>query len=67
MLDAKLKGEGITLDEAPEPPATNVVDLMAALRRGLAEDDKRPDKAEPAPKTKAAKPAAPKATRKRVS
>jgi hypothetical protein len=63
MLDAKLKGEGITLDEAPEPAATNVVDLMAALRRSLAEDDKRAAKAEPAPpaKSKTAKPAAPKA------
>src|SRR5271165_305709 len=69
MLDAKLKGEGITLDEAPEPPATNVVDLMAALRRSLAEDDTRAAKAEPSPpaKSKAAKPAAPKAPRKRVS
>jgi DNA end-binding protein Ku len=69
MLDAKLKGEGVTLDEAPEPAATNVVDLMAALRRSLAEDDKRAAGAEPAPaaKSKAAKPAAPKAPRKRVS
>ena len=41
MLDAKLKGEGIEVDAAPEPPATNVVDLMAALRRSIAEDDKR--------------------------
>ncbi len=69
MLDAKLKGEGITLDEAPEPAATNVVDLMAALRRSLAEDDIQAASAEPAPpaKSKAAKPAAPKASRKRAS
>jgi DNA end-binding protein Ku len=69
MLDAKLKGEGITLDEAPEPAATNVVDLMAALRRSLAEDDKQAASAEPVPpaKSKAAKPAAPKASRKRAS
>ena len=67
MLDAKLKGEGITLDEPPEPAATNVVDLMAALRRSLAEDDKRAASAEPAPsaKSKAAKPG--KAPRKRAS
>jgi DNA end-binding protein Ku len=69
MLDAKLKGEGIDLDVAPEPPATNVIDLMAALRRSLAEDDKRPAPAQatPAARSKAGKPATPKTPRKRAS
>ena len=69
MLDAKLKGEGIEVDAAPEPPATNVVDLMAALRRSIAEDDKRSADAGGATpaKSKPTKPAAPKAPRKRAS
>ena len=69
LLDAKLKGEGIDLEAAPEPPASNVVDLMAALRRSIAEDDKRSADAEastPA-KSKQTKPAAAKTPRKRAS
>lgn len=38
MIDAKLKGEGIEEDAAPEPAQTNVIDLMAALKRSLGED-----------------------------
>jgi DNA end-binding protein Ku len=69
MIDAKLKGEGIDVDAAPEPQATNVIDLMAALRRSLAEDDKRASNAEATPpaKAKAAKPAAAKPSTKRAS
>lgn len=69
MIDAKLKGEGIDLDVAPAPPASNVVDLMAALRRSLAEDDERHAKVQPsAPsKAKAVKPTTKKAPRKRAS
>jgi DNA end-binding protein Ku len=69
LLDAKLKGEGIDLDAAPEPTATNVVDLMAALRRSIAEDDKRSadEKASSPAKSKPTKPAAAKAPRKRAS
>jgi DNA end-binding protein Ku len=70
MLDAKLKGEGVDLEAVPEPPATNVVDLMAALRRSIAEEDKRSagTEAGTATKSKAAKPApAAKAPRKRAS
>ena len=68
MLDAKLKGEGVDLDEAPEAPATNVVDLMAALRRSLAEDEKLPAAtgAKPSAK-KAAKSAAAKPPGRRAS
>ena len=39
MLDAKLKVEGIDLNAEAKPEVTNVVDLMAALRRILAQDD----------------------------
>jgi DNA end-binding protein Ku len=69
LLDAKLKGEGVDLDAAPEPPATNVVDLMAALRRSIAEDDKRSadEKASSPAKSKSTKPATAKAPRKRAS
>jgi DNA end-binding protein Ku len=70
MIDAKLKGEGIDVDAAPEPVATNVIDLMAALRRSIADDDKTKAETEATPPTKAKtpKPAGePKATRKRVS
>src|SRR3984885_10707936 len=62
MIDAKLKGEGIDVDAAPEPTATNVIDLMAALRRSIADDDKAKAEATPAGKTKSPKQAAPKTT-----
>ncbi len=68
MIDAKLKGEGIDAEAPAEPVATNVIDLMAALRRSIAEDEK----AKPAPaakpeKAKPAKAAAPKTARRRAS
>ena len=37
MLDAKLKGEGVTVEEEPARPAGNVIDLMAALKKSLGE------------------------------
>ena len=58
MIDAKLKGEGIEDDdEAPQPDRTNVVDLMAALKKSLGEtSDKAPPKKEKAaPRKSAAK------------
>jgi hypothetical protein len=68
MIDAKLKGEGIDVEAAPEPVATNVIDLMAALRRSIADDDKAKPKPAPQPeKAKPTKAAAPKASRRRVS
>ena len=44
MIDAKLKGEGIDVSEPEEPARTNVVDLMAALKKSLgqAPDEKKP-------------------------
>ena len=35
VLEAKLKGEGLGAAEIPEPDRSNVVDLMAALKRSL--------------------------------
>ena len=54
LIDAKLKGEGIEADEEPELKASNVVDLMAALKKSLGEPEKLAKK--PAAK-KTAKPA----------
>jgi DNA end-binding protein Ku len=54
MIDAKLKGEGIDLSEPTEPDRTNVVDLMAALKKSLGEPTAKPQ--EPAPE-EASKPA----------
>jgi DNA end-binding protein Ku len=39
MIDAKLKGEGIDVSEPAEPDRTNVVDLMAALKKSLAQEE----------------------------
>lgn len=74
MIEAKLKGEGIEDEAAPEPTQTNVIDLMAALKRSLG-DDAAAGKAEakPAPKTVAkakadkAGTAPPRTPRKRAS
>jgi DNA end-binding protein Ku len=55
MLDAKLKGEGIDLDAVPEPAATNVIDLMAALKRSLAQPEAQPAGAAAAAPGKAAR------------
>jgi DNA end-binding protein Ku len=54
MIDAKLKGEGIDLSEPAEPDRTNVVDLMAALKKSLGESPAKQD--EPVTK-EASKPA----------
>ncbi len=50
MIEAKLKGEGISMEEPEEPDRGNVIDLMAALKKSLGQV------AEPAPAPK--KPAA---------
>ena len=63
MIDAKLKGEGIEEeDEAEEPDRSNVVDLMAALKKSLGQtaDPPKPKSApkpakKPAPARKPAK------------
>ena len=72
MIDAKLKGEGIEDEAAPEPAQTNVIDLMAALKRSLGDEagkvEAKPSSKTPA-KAKPDKPAAvpPRAPRKRAS
>jgi DNA end-binding protein Ku len=38
MIDAKLKGEGIDLSEPAEPAESNVIDLMAALKKSLGQE-----------------------------
>jgi DNA end-binding protein Ku len=51
LIDAKLKGEGIDLEEeVPQVAASNVVDLMAALKKSL-----RQEKPDAAPKQKKAR------------
>ena len=35
MLEAKLKGEGLEVEETIEPDRSNVIDLMAALKKSL--------------------------------
>src|SRR5262249_60766270 len=56
MLDAKLKGEGVDLTEPAEPERSNVIDLMAALKKSLGEAAE----AKPAKPKVAAKEAKPK-------
>jgi DNA end-binding protein Ku len=47
MIDAKLKGEGLDVSEPEEPARTNVVDLMAALKKSLgqATEERKPSPA----------------------
>jgi DNA end-binding protein Ku len=42
LIDAKLKGEGITPEEPSEPDRGNVIDLMAALKASLGQDKAPP-------------------------
>jgi DNA end-binding protein Ku len=37
MIDAKLKGTGESIEEVPAPAESNVIDLMAALKKSLAQ------------------------------
>jgi DNA end-binding protein Ku len=53
VIEAKLKGEGISAEPEPEDHRDNVVDLMAALKSSLAEG-KPAAKAKPAAKSKPA-------------
>jgi DNA end-binding protein Ku len=55
MIDAKLKGEGIDASEPEVPQRTNVVDLMAALKRSLGQTT---EETKPAPGRKEAAAAA---------
>jgi DNA end-binding protein Ku len=53
MIDAKLKGEGVELIEPEEPDRTNVVDLMAALKKSLGQEKPEEKKAAPVKKARA--------------
>jgi DNA end-binding protein Ku len=68
MIDAKLKGEGIDLSEPVEPERSNVIDLMAALKKSLgdATDAKAPAAKKPAKQAKPASLPTAKASRKRA-
>ncbi len=73
LIDAKLKGEGIDLEEeAPQVAASNVVDLMAALKKSLGQvpaETRTPSSAKKPAKVTRFKPAAQaaaKAPRKRA-
>jgi DNA end-binding protein Ku len=57
MIDAKLKGEGIDETETPEVATSNVVDLMAALKKSLGQEAAEKP-AKPAKKSAKLKPAA---------
>ena len=54
MLDAKIQGEQIQ-EEAPAAPTSNVIDLMAALRKSLGEPPKVVERVPPAAKAPAKK------------
>jgi DNA end-binding protein Ku len=68
MIDAKLKGEGIDLTEAAEPDRSNVIDLMAALKKSLGEaaEAKPPTAKKPAKEARSPAEPAAKAPRKRA-
>ncbi len=67
MIDAKLKGEGVDLSEPAEPDRSNVIDLMAALKKSLGEaaDGKPPAAKRPGRESKPAAETPAKAPRKR--
>jgi DNA end-binding protein Ku len=69
MIDAKLKGEGIDITAPAEPADTNVVDLMAALKKSLSQESPKQPVRSPAlvqPKRAAVAAHAAKPTRKRA-
>ena len=70
LIEAKLKGEGLDAAEEPQIATSNVVDLMAALKKSLGhQPDEKPRKAprkKAAAKKQAAAQAASKPSRKRA-
>ena len=66
MIQAKLKGEGIEMGETAQPAVSNIVDLMATLRRSLADAAPRAEQAMPPPQPLEAPQKARRAARKRA-
>ena len=70
LIDAKLKGEGVDISEPEEPDRSNVIDLMAALKKSLGQTaDTKPAAAKKPAKearSKAAAQPAARASRKRA-
>jgi DNA end-binding protein Ku len=71
LIDAKLKGEGLEPGDEPQLPAGNVIDLMAALKKSLGQDEAAKvevpaPRKNAAPKKKAAAAARQAASRKRA-
>jgi DNA end-binding protein Ku len=64
VIDAKLKGEGITMEDDDQADSGNVVDLMAALKRSLGQGAKQTEKPKAKPKQAPAKPKAAAARRR---
>jgi DNA end-binding protein Ku len=62
MIEAKLKGEGIEEKDITEPDRSNVVDLMAALKKSLGQPEAAPRGA-----SRKTAPAAPVRTKKRAA
>jgi DNA end-binding protein Ku len=61
VIDAKMKGKGLEPEAEEEPQTSNVVDLMAALRKSLgqgAKDTSAPENSSTRSSTKKTKPAA---------
>jgi DNA end-binding protein Ku len=57
VIDAKLKGEGIEMEDADEADSGNVIDLMAALKRSLGQGTTQRVNPAAKPKAKSKKPA----------
>ncbi len=54
LIDTKLKGEGIDISGPAEPADTNVVDLMAALKKSLSQEPAKPSRPPASAKSKRA-------------
>ena len=63
VIAAKLEGQGLTPETAPAVKQSNVIDLMAALKKSLGQVDEPPS---PKPRKAAAKPATSKPARKQA-
>jgi DNA end-binding protein Ku len=50
LIEAKLKGEGLTPEEPSEPDRGNVIDLMAALKASLGDAKRQPKSSSAKPK-----------------